>query len=479
MSLYESVFAANPDFERRRSWPRTVLALVLAAIAASALVWLILNFADVQRGATEQAERSVVLRNEVFTRVAPLGGLVIAAVATPWLLWWAATGCHVWVRRETGARLRRRAGVGFAGGVPTMKSLHARFATGDPGVYTPVPEARADGIVEVWDVPEDSIAYVGMSVGRSRKSVVPAELIVFTGRPYEALGAALKNQLHRPLPEDQNPMRGVTDAAPVVTSAVEATSPEAVLAAEASDAKLQKWAAYRQGGGVQEDQVDTAGIARARRWNTIILAVSAALLLGGAVGLVVLFTSSGVRVSLPIVLAIFLLLLGLVFVPRMLRLRRNLQHPDATMSVSTQGITLPGVGLIAWGELVGLVYLDDTARTNTALRVPITGWGARLAFRAGEGSIGLTIGVRDGAALRERSGARIRLWNATPEGTRAGDLTVPLDVRLTPDARERFVAAVRGGAIAAGVPFHVANGTIDYAKRVGRMLDPKWPAELR
>lgn len=479
MSLYESVFAANPDFERRRSWGRTVVALALAAVAAAALVWLLLNFAEIQRNATEQAERSVVLRNELFTRVAPVGGLVIAAVATPWLLWWAATGCHVWVRRETGSRLRRRASVGFAGGVPSMKALHARFATGDPGVYTPVPETRADGIIEVWDVPEDSIAYVGMSVGRSRKTVVPAELIVFTGRPYEALGAALKHQLHRPLPEEQNPMRGVTDATPVVASVVEATSPDAVLAAEASDAKLQKWAAYLQGGGTQEEQLDSAGIARARRWNTAVLMVSGALLLGGAAGLVVLFTSAGVRVSLPIVLAIFLLLLGLVFVPRMLRLRRNLQHPDATMAVSTDGITLPSLGLIGWNELIGLVYLDDTARTNTALRVPITGWGARLAFRAGEGSIGLTIGLRDGVAVRERTGGRIRLWSAGADGTRAGDLTVPLDVRLTPDARERFVAAVRGGAITAGVPFHVASGTIDYAKRVGRMLDPKWPAELR
>lgn len=485
MSRYHSVFRNEPSLVIRRSAWKTVVSIALALASVAVVAYVLSNFAALQLTANEGAEQAGVVRNQVYQRLAPVSGLVLGVGGALWFTYAAIFRCREWFRRETGNRLRRRVDFGLWGGVDGMHQLRQRFATGDPAVYTPVPTPgnKGDLTLEAWLVPEDSVAYVGMHTGRGG-SAQTSELLTFTGAQYLGLAAAVENKLDRPLPDDMNPLRhsgqSTTDAAgPTIEAAVAPANPvqadtAAALTSDAADPKLQQWAAYLQGGGTQQEQADAEGITSARTWNTAILASSLLVLLGGGAALLWLSGREEARGSLLVVLGIFLVLVLLVFVPRMLGLRRNLAPAAGPeVVVSSAGVQLRGIPLIAWNDLLGLVYLDDRRRSERAKSVPVTGWGLRLAFRAGEGSIGLTFVLRDGASLRSQ-GARVKLWPADEAGLRGGAITVPLDVRLAPDARERAVAAVRGGAIGAGVPFHVANDSLDYAKFLGRMLDPKW-----
>lgn len=265
-----------------------------------------------------------------------------------------------------------------------------------------------------------------------------------------------------------------------VLAAMDPRSSASVLASEAADTRLQPWVQHLRRGHHQTERLDADAVTRARTWNSAVLVTSGTLLAVGFSTLLVLLVLPGSRTGLRLAYGALLVLLGLLLVPRMLRLRRRLRHrPDASVAASADGITLPGGGTLNWHDVAGMVYLDDRQRTARSVTVPFTGWALRLALRAGEGTIFLTVGVRDGARLRHRIGGRdaadLWLYRRDRDGLRPGAFTVPLDVLLSQDARERFVAAVRAGAVLAGVPFHITRGPIDHERRLGRMLDPRWP----
>ncbi|KAB1649541.1 hypothetical protein [Pseudoclavibacter endophyticus] len=489
MSRFTPVLRNDGSLDRHRSAWKTMVCILFAAMSVAVFVSVFDNFESLQQSANVDAERVTLARNQVSQRLAPLSGLILAAAAALWFAYAAVFRCREWTRRESGNRLRRKAEFGLVGGLPLMHDLHARLSTGDPAVYTPFPPPTSKGDVgfEAWLVPEDSVAHAALRTGRGAGTRM-TELLTFTGVHYEAFAAAIKNRLEVPLPNERNPLWHGADAgsvlAPTMAAVGSAPNPAAdtaaALAGDATDPKLQQWAAYVRGGGRQEEHADAAGLKKARAWNSGILVVSAVVLAGGAAALLALSSFEHARASLLITLAVFLGLLAVAFIPRIALLRRNLGDtagPEAV--VAAEGIEIRGLPVIAWNEILGIVYLDDRQRTERALSVPVTGWGLRLAFKAGEGSIGLTIAVRDGVGLRSRVTSRdtrsaVKLWPRGEHGLRGGTVTTRLDVRLTPEARERFIAAARGGAVTAGVPFHLVRGVLDNAKFLGRMLDPKW-----
>ncbi len=207
MSRYAPSLVDDPRVESRRSTPLTVIAVAVAVIAAFALWYSIANFASIAAGARELADQAVTARNEFSQRVAPFAYILASAIAIPVAIWAAIWRSRVLVNKESGNRLRRKVDLAFAGDWNLLLELHRRFATGDPKVYTPVPanSGRGGAVgLEAWLVPEDRIAYVGLSYG-FKKDVQRAGVIRYTDRAYDAFAAAVRHELHRPLPDDKNP----------------------------------------------------------------------------------------------------------------------------------------------------------------------------------------------------------------------------------------------------------------------------------
>ncbi len=231
--------------------------------------------------------------------------------------------------------------------------------------------------------------------------------------------------------------------------------------------------------------VDAGKVASARRWNTGALVVG--LVLGVpalALGVALLIRGDS-RATLIVLIALLLAVIALLYVPRMLRLRRNLRGVadggGTAMSITADGVSLPRLPLIRWQDMLGIIYHDDSQRSATVSRSPIVGWGARLALRAGEGRIGVTIGLRDGAAIRstvrpESDAKLVRLWGGKDDPVRPGDITLPLDATMGAETVRAVVLALRDRAVQHGVPFHTPPNTIEYVKAIARMCDPRWPA---
>jgi hypothetical protein len=154
------------------------------------------------------------------------------------------------------------------------------------------------------------------------------------------------------------------------------------------------------------------------------------------------------------------------------------------VGVSPAGIRLPVVGEIAWEEVVGVVLFDDSDRIARRRRIPLVGWATRLSQRAGNGSRLLTLGLVDGARVRARirdSATKriVRLWGRDSDAVRPGDVSLLLDPVLSADEAQQLSTAIAAAAARAAVPVLRPANQRDYFRVLGRLVDPRWPAEDR
>lgn len=248
-------------------------------------------------------------------------------------------------------------------------------------------------------------------------------------------------------------------------------------------AELQHWAEAFQRGNHYDAVYDRAAAAALRSRNRTTTIVLAAI---GAVSLLlclVLAIFGGGFTRLLIVLGIFGLVAMLVSLPTIVNVGTRLRRLDAgegvLARVSSEGVSFGLVGPIRWSEMVGVIQFDATRRADASARIPLIGWGARLAQRAGNGSRGLTFALRDGTAVQarirdEHERGFVRLWGQRSDAVRPGDISLILDPLLDESGVRSLSEATVVGAALNGVPVYRPRSTPDYLQTLGSLVDPKW-----
>jgi hypothetical protein len=248
-------------------------------------------------------------------------------------------------------------------------------------------------------------------------------------------------------------------------------------------AELQHWAEAFRRGNHYDAVYDRAAALALRARNRTMTIVLAAI---GAVSLLlclVLVVFGGGFTRLLIVLGIFGLVAMLVSLPTIVSVGTRLRRLDAGEGVfarvSNDGVSFGLVGPIRWSEMVGVIAFDASGRAETSARIPLIGWGARLAQRAGNGSRGLTIALRDGTAVQarirdERERGFVRLWGQRADAVRPGDISIILDPLLDEPGVRSLTEATIVGATLNGVPVYHPRSTPEYLQTLGSLVDPKW-----
>jgi hypothetical protein len=157
----DATLAALPDeFRFERSTAKTIVFAVLAALAVLGLVLALVNFEAIRDDAADMTGRRAGLRGVV----APVVVIACAFFAVLFgLLLWRES--HGWRRVASGAALRARSFT-VAGGDDVAEALHARFATGDPAQYLPVPNHKKGEIaVRVYVTTADRLGFVTVQRG--------------------------------------------------------------------------------------------------------------------------------------------------------------------------------------------------------------------------------------------------------------------------------------------------------------------------
>ncbi|MGI9821847.1 hypothetical protein [Agromyces sp. Marseille-Q5079] len=162
----DATLAARPQLFRyaRSTVPTTVFA-ILSVLALVGLVLVLANFEAIRDDASDMTGRRSGLRGIVAPAL-----VLVTAFFTVAFAWVAIGGSHRWERVETGTRLKPRYFF-VAGGPDVADALHARFATGDPAQYLPVPNHKKGGIrVAVYRADADRLAYVTIQNGKGSQA---------------------------------------------------------------------------------------------------------------------------------------------------------------------------------------------------------------------------------------------------------------------------------------------------------------------
>lgn len=210
MSLYAPTLAKYPELTRRRSAVRTAIAVAVIVVAVAAIAYTVPNFIDLAEQGRENAQDASRARYRYGGGFLPVAIIVLAAgAAIASIVALFGAGTRLWVRSGSGVPLRKRFEGYHAMAPEAFERLHAGFASGDPAGYTPLPEQvkRGDAVVLVWTVEAERTGYVGLSWGSATKSTRNAPLIRLEGVHFDALQAALRNGLTKPLPDERNPLR--------------------------------------------------------------------------------------------------------------------------------------------------------------------------------------------------------------------------------------------------------------------------------
>lgn len=203
MALYDGTFAQTSGLEQHRSVPRTVAAVLLLVASLAAIVFAVVNFADLVEHSRENAQ------DASRPRYQSLGGLGLLPIAIILLSIGAAiaavsalvgSGTRNWTRSATGTRLRRRF-EGYHALTPAQfEALHGAFTSGDPARYLPLPEQTRGGrgVVMIWTADADRVGFVGLTWGNTRRSTRNAPLIQLVGERFDALDLAVRRGLRQP-----------------------------------------------------------------------------------------------------------------------------------------------------------------------------------------------------------------------------------------------------------------------------------------
>lgn len=178
----DAVLAKHPDeFRFERSPVRTIVFTALAVLALVGLVLAIVNFEAIRDDAADMTGRRAGLRG-VVAPVVVVGAALFAVLFG--LLAWRES--HVWRRLPSGSQLSARR-FRVAGGDDVADALHARFVTGDPAEYLPIPNhKKGDITVGVYQATADRIAFI--TVQRGTGAATRAwPLITYRDRAYVQL----------------------------------------------------------------------------------------------------------------------------------------------------------------------------------------------------------------------------------------------------------------------------------------------------
>lgn len=200
-------------------------------------------------------------------------------------------------------------------------------------------------------------------------------------------------------------------------------------------------------------------VSRARRWNIGLVACAVALFAIASAGLFVAVSTGFGSWFTYILLGLFALLCVVVVWTARSRTRmlRLLTTGDAVLRIDDAGVRLPGLGEIAWSELVFVCVTNDRARTERARRVPVYGWAGRAAINAGNGTILCELAVRDGESLRSRASgpaaaSRVTLYPRWKDGMRRGTVPLLLDAVYDELDTQAVVRVLFTYAEAHGIP---------------------------
>lgn len=197
MAAFDKGFARHPErFRRARSWPRTIILLAFALAAVIALVYTIVNFAILQ---AEAAAATGTVRFVAGQRLGLLVTPVLMPLVAAAFVIAAVRWGRVWSLVPSDTQLRKRHWRGLAGGRACFDDLSARFRTGDPSTFTPLPKppSFADVDVEFWTADADRVGFATLVLheGKNGKDLTYSEPFVFEGASYDALSAALAQGL--------------------------------------------------------------------------------------------------------------------------------------------------------------------------------------------------------------------------------------------------------------------------------------------
>lgn len=158
----DATLAARPkEFRYTRSAVLTWVFVLFGVLAVAGLLLAIVNFDAIREDASDMTGRRSGLRG----LVAP-GCVSVTAFFAFLFGWLALAGAHRWSRVATGTTLKQRYFT-VDGGSPVGDALHARFATGDPSQYLPVPNQKKGAItVGVYLAAADRLGFVTVQLGR-------------------------------------------------------------------------------------------------------------------------------------------------------------------------------------------------------------------------------------------------------------------------------------------------------------------------
>jgi hypothetical protein len=203
VALYDRTLSQTPGLVQHRSVPRTLVAVLVLLIAVGAIVYAVVNFAELAQQSRENAADASRPRYRSLGGLGllPVGIILIAAFAAVMAIGaLAGSATREWVRVETGTRLRRRFEGYHALSPAAFEALHAAFSSGDPARYLPLPEQTKGGfgVVMIWTADADRLGVVGLTWGNKPKTTRNAPLIMITGDRFDALDLAVRRGLTRP-----------------------------------------------------------------------------------------------------------------------------------------------------------------------------------------------------------------------------------------------------------------------------------------
>jgi hypothetical protein len=157
----DTVLAAQPEeFRFARSTAKTLVFTTLAVLALLGLVLALVNFEAIRDDAGNMTGRRAGLSPVVAPVVVVAAGFFVVLFGL--LAWRESSG---WRRLPAGTPLTARRFT-IAGDDDTAAALHARFATGDPAQYLPVPNhKKGDITVRLYLAKADRLAFVTVQRG--------------------------------------------------------------------------------------------------------------------------------------------------------------------------------------------------------------------------------------------------------------------------------------------------------------------------
>jgi hypothetical protein len=204
-----SPFHTDARFSHHRTFRAMWPGLLITAIGVVGVVLATLFMPALVEASRDQAENASSTRSATLSQFNPIATWLLAVGALSlgaYLLLTAREVRHV----ESGNRLRRIRSMSFEGGRAQMMDVYNRFMSGDPAQFTPLPNESltrgANAHLQVWDVPEDSVAYISPWTGSGRNAEYTG-LIRYENAHYRALKAAIAHsKLRKPLPNELNPL---------------------------------------------------------------------------------------------------------------------------------------------------------------------------------------------------------------------------------------------------------------------------------